>query len=208
MDKPADSAAALQPLLRARWSPRAFDPAPVPAATLRALVEAARWAPSSGNAQPWRFVVATIDGEPEAHARFVACLNEGNRRWAFRAPVLAFACAKRTIERPDRPPRDNAHAWYDVGQAVAHLSVQAMAEGLFVHQMAGFDADRARDACAAPEGVDIVTALAIGRYGDLAALDDDLQLRERAPRVRRPATETAWRGRWGEPARWTADGDR
>lgn len=206
MDKPAITTAPIHAVLRARWSPRAFDPAPLPGATLHTLFEAARWAPSSGNAQPWRFVVATIDGEPEAHARFVACLNEGNRRWAFRAPVLLFACAKRTIERPDRPPRDNAHAWYDLGQAVAHLSVQATAEGLFVHQMAGFDAAAARDAGGVPDGFDVVTAVAIGRYGDAAALDDDLQPREAAPRVRRAADETAWRGRWDGPAGWARDG--
>ena len=203
--KPADTAAPLHPPPRARWSPRAFSPRPVPRAALRTLFEAARWAPSSGNNQPWRFVVATVDGEPEAHARLLACLNEGNRRWAFRAPVLVFACTKLTIERPDRPPRDNAHAWYDLGQAVAHLSVQATADGLFVHQMAGFDAAAARTACGVPDGYAVVTAVAIGYFGDVDDLDEDLRVRERAPRVRRAVGESVWRGRWDDRATWAWD---
>ncbi|MEO8084909.1 MAG: nitroreductase family protein [Ardenticatenales bacterium] len=205
MHNPAPTATPIHPHLRDRWSPRAFDPRPVPDAMLRALFEAARWAPSSANNQPWRFVVARAAAEPEAHAAFVACLNAGNRRWAIRAPVLAFACAKRTVERPDRPPRDNAHAWYDLGQAVAHLSVQATAEGLIVHQMAGFDAAAARAACGVPDGFDVVTAVAIGFAGELEALDEDLREREVAPRVRRPLVETVWRGAWDVHAAWADD---
>lgn len=205
MHNPAPTAAPIHPHLRDRWSPRAFDPRPVPDATLRTVFEAARWAPSSANNQPWRFVVARAAAEPEAHAALVACLNAGNRRWAFRAPVLVFACAKRTVERPDRPPRDNAHAWYDLGQSVAHLSVQATAEGLFVHQMAGFDAAAARAACAVPDGFDVVTAVAIGYFGDVDDLPEDLQVRERASRVRRVAGESVWQGRWDVSATWTWD---
>ena len=104
----------------------------------------------------------------------------------------------------DRNGRANDHAWHDVGQAAAHLSLEAAARGLSVHQMAGFDADRVRELYDVPEGVEPVAALALGRPGDPDELPEDLRERELSPRTRDPLEETVFGGRWGEPAEWLA----
>ena len=140
MNKDAKLAHEIHELLRTRYSPRAFADRPVPAEALRSLFEAARWAPSSRNEQPWRFVVATRE-DRESFDRLAALLDPGNQRWAPRAPVLAIAT---THSRFDETGKTNRHAWYDVGLAVAQLTAQASAAGLAVHQMGGFDGEAAR----------------------------------------------------------------
>jgi len=190
-------------LIRRRWSPRAFADRPVAPDVLRRVLAAARWAPSAYNEQPWRFIVARRE-DPEAFDRLLACLNEGNRRWAQRAPVLMLVLAQRTFSHSGAP---NSHAWYDTGQAVAYLTLQATALGLYVHQMAGILPDEARRRCAIPEDYDVVVALALGYLGDPARLPEDLQARERSPRTRRPLTELVYEGRWGTPARFLTQED-
>src|SRR5882672_9989366 len=137
-EKTAAADAPILDLIKQRWSPRAFDPAPIPRETLHVLFEAARWAPSSNNAQPWRYVVADTE---EAHARAAGVLTGRNPLWAAKAPVLVCVAAQ-TIAEDGKP---NRHAWYDTGQATALLTVQATSMGLFVHQMAGFDGAKARE---------------------------------------------------------------
>lgn len=173
-----------------RWSPRAFDSRAVAEDDLRSLFEAARWAASCYNAQPWRFVYA-VRGEPEFET-VLACLREGNAAWAAKAPVLLIASAKSTHE--DGSP--NGHAAHDLGQAMAMLSIEATARGLHVHQMAGFYPDKARDLLGIPDGFVPMTAAAIGYLGDPATLSERLHERELAPRVRKPVDEIAFRGRW------------
>ena len=163
-------------LLRRRWSPRAFSPQPVPPDTLERLFEAARWAPSSNNEQPWSFVVATSD-QLDDFARLRDCLNEKNALWAGRAPVLMLSVARRHFNRNGQ---ENRHALHDVGQAVANLTFQATAEGLFVHQMAGFSVEKARETLGLPNGQEPVAMIALGFPGDPAALPDDLRARELA----------------------------
>lgn len=182
-------------LVAARHSPRVFAARPVDAATLRSLFEAARWAPSAGNEQPWRFLVATA-AEPEAHHAVAELLEPGNRRWAVAAPVLFLGVAR--LVRGDGG-KANPHARYDLGQALAWLSVEATARGLVLHQMAGFDAERARSVAAVPAEFEVVVAVALGYPGDPAGLPEELRARELAPRSRRSQAELVFGLRWGEP---------
>jgi len=127
-------------LVRRRFSPRAFSERAVPPQTLRSLLEAARWSPSCFNEQPWSFLVAT-HAEPAEFARMLSCLMEKNQLWAKHAPVLMLSVASKTFGHNGKP---NRHAAHDVGTAAAWLTVQATAMGLFVHQMAGIDPEKAR----------------------------------------------------------------
>lgn len=181
-------------VLAERWSPRAFAEREVTPDDLLSLFEAARWAPSSGNSQPWRFLVARRD-DAAGHARLAGLLNERNRRWAPTAPVLAIALAREVDGE-----RIQQHAHYDLGQAVSALLVQATALGLFVHQMAGFDADAARSECSVADGFAPVTAMAIGYLGSVAQLPEDLREREIAPRTREPLMSFVFGATFGEPA--------
>lgn len=192
----------VHPLFRARWSTLAYADEPVEEETLASLLEAARWAASSFNEQPWSFLVARRE-DADAFERMLSTLAEGNRRWAKDAPVLMVSLAKTEFDRNGRP---NDHAWHDVGQAAAHLALEAAARGLSVHQMAGFDAGRVRELYDVPEGVEPVAALAVGHPGDPGDLPEDLRDRELSPRTRRPLAETVFGGRWGEPAEWLAGG--
>ncbi len=192
----AETTYTIHPLLRDRWSPRAFAPQPIPEAQIRSLFEAARWSPSAMNEQPWSFIlVQQQDAEPFAKA--VGTLNEGNAIWAKNAPLLVFAVAHTRWSRNDQP---NAGALYDLGQAVAHLTFQAAELGLWVHQMGGFSKDAARQAFTIPDGFEPVTVLAIGELGDAALLPDGLREREQAPRQRKPLGSFVFDGQWNTSA--------
>jgi nitroreductase len=184
MTRTALTSAPLHPLLAERWSPRGFDASHrLPEQQLTALLEAARWAPSANNAQPWRFVV-THRGEA-AFERLVSALSGNNRRWAGRASALLVALA----ETADETGGPRPYALYDTGQAVAHLVTQAQAEGLSTHQMGGFD----KAAVVAGFGIDPrftpVVVIAVGLRQDEQGLPGDLAEREVAPRHRRPLAE-------------------
>ena len=176
----------LHPLLAERWSPLAFSPEPIPPDVLELLMEAARWAPSCFNEQPWRYLYATID-DAEAHAQLLSCLVPANQEWAQSAPFLAISVAKLTFTRNGKP---NSYGWHDVGQATMSLVAEAMAHGLFAHQMGGILPDRIRELYALPEDYVPVAGLAIGRLGDPAQLSPALQAREASPRTRRPIAHT------------------
>ena len=195
MEKPADTQFPLHDLLTRRWSPRAFSEQPVEPATLLSLLEAARWAPSSSNEQPWRFVVAAKN-QPVEYDRLLTCLLEGNRKWAYRAPVLMLSVARMDFEEDGRP---NRHAFHDVGLATENLLLQATALGLVAHPMAGFDIEKARTELKLPSGYEPVAMTAVGYPGELSVLPDYLQQRELKPRERKPLTEIAFSGQWGRP---------
>ena len=196
MHKPAPVEHPIHDLLRDRWSPRAFSERQVPTEILRSLFEAARWAPSSNNEQPWAFLVATKD-DPEFHARLLSTLVEFNQTWAKHAPVLAIAVSELEFARSGHP---NRNAFYDTGAAVADLTLEATACGLFVHQMAGFDPHKAIELCHIPKGWEPIAAFVIGYPGDPQSLPDTLRERELAPRSRRPLAEFVMSGSWGSPA--------
>jgi nitroreductase len=199
MERLVDARHPILDLLRRRWSPRAFNPnRPVEPGKLRSLMEAARWAPSSNNEQPWHFIVATKDN-PGEFGRVLACLVEKNQSWANHAPALMITVASNVFGRNGKP---NRHAFHDVGQAVANMTVQATALDLFVHQMAGFSPDAARHAFGIPETAEAVTAVAVGYLGDANLLPEDLRQRETAPTTRKPITDFAFEGKWGQTANW------
>jgi len=191
MKKTADTSVPIHPLLAERWSPRAFADADVAPDELTALLEAARWAPSSFNAQPWRFLVAPRS-DAEGFARLGGLLVEGNA-WAKEAPLLLLAAARTRFERNDKP---NRHAYHDVGLALGCLTIQAEALGLRVHMMAGFDVDRARTELGLPDVFDPVTMAAVGRPGEPERLPEKLRDAERAPRSRAPLAEIAFGAGW------------
>lgn len=195
MEKPAQTQFPIHELLKKRWSPRAFDERPVEADTLLSLFEAARWAPSSNNGQPWRFLVAMKENKAE-YDRLFNCLVEANQKWAYRAPVLLLSVAKLQFEDGST----NRHALHDTGMAVENLVIQATAFGLVAHQMAGFLIDRARMDCQIPEGYEPVAVMAIGYPGDPALLPDRLRAREAQPRVRKPLTELVYSAIWEQPS--------
>ena len=194
MEKPADAQYPIHDLIKRRWSPRAFSDRRIEPDTLRSLLEAARWAPSSNNEQPWSFIVATKDNEVE-HGRLVSCLMGGNVPWAQRAPVLMVSVARMSFEDGGEP---NRHAYYDVGQAVASLTMQATVLGLFVHQMAGFYPDKVRELYGVPKEFEPVAAIALGYPGDPENLPEPFKTRELAPRERKPIAEFVLTGGWGK----------
>lgn len=182
-------------LLEKRFSPYAFSTRPVEPEELRQLFEAARSAPSSYNEQPWRFVVATRQ-DHDAFERMLQAIVERNREWARHAPVLVLSVAKLDFSHNDEP---NRHAFYDVGQAAAYLTLQATALGLYVHQMAGFDAGKARQLFNIPEGYEPVAMMAVGYLGDPESMPEPLRRRDRTPRRRKQLDSLAFEGMWGEP---------
>lgn len=188
-------------LLQRRRSPRAFSEQPVEPEKLVSLFEAARWSPSSANEQPWNFIVATKD-DHEINSRLFECLSERNRQWAHRAPVLVLVVARLHYGTTGTP---NKHAWYDVGQSVAHLTVQATALGLSVHQMGGFNTEKARELFSIPDGFAPVIILAIGYADTPDALPHDLREREEAPRTRKPLESFVFTDVWGKPSRHISD---
>jgi len=184
MRKTASTTVPVHPLLAERWSPRGFDQGhELGDVDLAALLEAARWAPSAGNSQPWRFLV-TRRGEP-GHDRLFAALAPGNQAWAGAASALILVAA-RTVGDDGRP---QPWALYDTGQGVAALVTQAQADGLSVHQMGGFDTDAVRAGFGLPDSLTPIVVLAIGRRDGRAGLPEPLAARETAPRTRRPLSD-------------------
>jgi nitroreductase len=196
MSKPAVTDHPVHELIRERWSPRAFADKAVPAEILRSLFEAARWAPSSSNEQPWAFIVATKD-DHAAHAKLVSTLVEFNQAWAKHAPVVVIAVSELAFAHSGHP---NRNAFYDTGAAVAHLTAEATARSLFVHQMAGFDPHKAIELFSIPSGWEPIAAFVIGYPGDPQSLPESLRERELAPRTRKPLAEFVMSGSWGQPA--------
>jgi nitroreductase len=179
-----------------RWSPRAFGDKTVAADTLLSIFEAARWAPSSSNEQPWAYIVARKE-DGEAFERLVSVLVPGNSSWAKNAPVLALAVAELAFAKSGSP---NRNAQYDVGAASAWLTVEATSRGLFVHQMAGFDAEKAREVFEIPAEWEPIAAMAIGYPGDPESLPQPLRDREVAPRTRKALSTFVMSGKWGQKA--------
>ncbi|MBF85334.1 MAG: nitroreductase [Acidobacteria bacterium] len=180
-------------LLRRRWSPRAFADREISGSTMSSLLEAARWAPSCFNEQPWSFVLAHR-GDVVAFDRLLTCLAGVNQVWARRAAALMITVAKLAFDRNEKP---NRHAFHDVGLAMENFSIQATAMGIAVHQMGGFDVARSKDVLGIPDGHEPVTAVAVGYPGDPETLDKKTRTSELAVRIRRPIAEFAFAGGWG-----------
>ena len=195
-EKKASTDSPISELIAERWSPYAFDNRPVPEVDLRSLFEAARWAPSSYNEQPWSYIVATRDN-PEQFQHLLSCLVEVNQVWAKAAPVLALGVVSLRLARN---AKDNRAAVHDLGLASGNLVLEATAQGLSVHQMIGILPDRARELYGIPEGYEAWTGMAIGYRGDPTSLPGPLRDRERTPRQRKPLREFVFNGKWGTPS--------
>ncbi len=195
-DKKASTDYPIHELLAERWSPYGFEDRPVAQADLRSLFEAARWAASSYNEQPWSFFVATKEN-PEEFARLLSCLVEGNQGWAKAAPVLVLGVVSLNFSRNNK---DNRAAVHDLGLAAGNLLVEATARGLCVHQMIGILPDKAREVYQIPGNADAWTAMANAYKGDPAKLPDVLKERDLAPRQRKPLSQFVFTGKWGQPS--------
>ncbi len=203
MGKIAQTQHPIHDLLKHRWSSLAFSNRSVEPEKLCCLLEAARWAPSSYNEQPWSFIVATQEDQTE-YNRLLNCLVETNRQWAAQAPVLILSVAKHHFEGNGQP---NRHAFHDVGLAVENLVTQAVALDLFVHQMAGFQVEKARELFSIPEGYEPVAAIAVGYLGNPQSLSESLRQRQLAPRTRKPLAEFVFTGSWGQTSPLVASQD-
>ncbi len=183
-ERVAETDAPILDILAGRWSTRLYDAtAPIDEDALASALEAARWAPSAFNAQPWRFIVARRG--TDAHARVVAALTEFNQAWAASASALiVFVAATETDGKPV------ATALYDLGQAAAHFTVQAHADGLFTHQMTGFDPAAVSAAFSLPASQVPFTIMSVGVLGAIDDAPAPVAERERSPRTRRPVSES------------------
>jgi nitroreductase len=180
-------------VIRNRWSPAIYSPQPVEPEKLLSILEAARWAPSSFNAQPWSFLVARKE-EPGEFARMLSCLVPGNVVWAQHVPVLMISVARLKFEHNGSP---NRHAFHDTGIATGYLMLEAVSLGLLAHGMAGFDPEKARELYGIPEGHEAVAAIGLGYPGDESGAPEELRTRNQR-RPRRTLDQFVFAGRWGQ----------
>lgn len=191
--KHAQTAIPIHDLIGNRWSPRAFADRPVSGDDLVAVLEAARWAASSNNMQPWRYIVAT-KADAGAYQRMLECLVPGNQEWAQAAPVLMISLAD--LKRPNG--EENRHAFHDTGAASAQMTAEATARGLVIHQMGGIDREKIRHVYAVPADHDAVAGIALGYQGEPESLPEGRCEAESAPRSRKPLSEIVFSGSFGK----------
>lgn len=186
----------IDPLFTNRWSPRSFTGEEVPLEVLHTLLEAARWAPSASNAQPWRFLVSR---HGDAHwAKFTALLNGRNARWATRASALVLIVSATEIERGGVRGPNNSHS-FDSGAAWANFAHQATLLGWHTHGIGGYDRELARETLKIPADFALEALVALGRQGPLDTLDEDFHAQE-SPNARKPLAEIVFAGEFGTPA--------
>ncbi len=193
MTKQATPDHPIHELVADRWSPYVFADKDVSDDDLRSIFEAVRWAASSYNEQPWRYIVAKRR-DADAFAKLLTCLVEPNQAWAKKASVLALGVISESFELNGKP---NAAAEHDLGLASGSLTFEATARGLSVHQMIGILPAIARDAYRIPEGFRALTALAIGYAGDPDQADGELGDRDKGTRSRKPLPEIVFGDAWG-----------
>lgn len=196
MENPAPVARPIHEVLARRWSARAIDPSkPVARDVVLSLLEAARWAPSSSNEQPWRFLVFD-ESVPELRDKARQILTGNNLLWAVKAPVLILTAASESFARNGKP---NRHAHHDAGAATENLMLEALSRGLVAHPMAGYEQEKAKALFAIPDGFTSMAMIAIGHPAPVDTLPEPLRERETQPRVRKPVAEIAFAGTWGAP---------
>ena len=196
-DKQAHPNVPIHELIASRWSPYCFSTKPVAAADLHAIVEAARWAPSSYNEQPWRYILAQ-SSDRVAYEKLLSCLVDGNQAWAKYAPVLTIGVVVTMFARNGKP---NRAAQHDVGLAAGNICAEATARGLYVHQMIGIVPERVRELYGVPAEAEPLTAIAIGYRGDGAEMPEAMRELDGKPRTRRPVEEFVFAGTWQQPAK-------
>ncbi|MDA7977204.1 MAG: nitroreductase family protein [Pirellulales bacterium] len=198
MTKTANTDHPILDLHARRYSPYAYSDQPVTDVELQSLFEAARWAPSSYNEQPW-FYIAARKEDAQQHEQVLSCLVDGNQAWASHVPVLVLGCYCRHFTRNGNP---NKCAQHDLGLASMALTVEATHRNLFVHQMAGILPDKAREIFQIPDDYEALTGLAIGHLGDGTDLPEAIRSRDSGERGRKPQSEFVFGGTWGQAAPW------
>ncbi len=183
---------AILDVLSQRWSPRAFAPRAIEAGELSALFEAARWAPSCYNDQPWSFLVTRRDTDA-SYQQLLSCLMAANQAWAATAPVLVLNTVRKNFSHNGKP---NRWAFYDLGLAVGNLLSEATHRGLLVHQMAGFDVELAQRTLGLPDDHEAVAVMAIGYLGDPASLPAGVEEKSPATRERKARSTFVFGGQW------------
>lgn len=197
MNNPAPTEHPVLEEIKHRWSPRAFADKPVEPDKLKSLFEAARWAASAFNEQPWRFIVATKD-DPAGYEKALGCLVEANQAWAKHAPVLVLTVSASTFKKNGK---DNRVALHDLGQAAAHLGIEATRQGLVIHQMAGVELDKVRKTYNVPDGFEPQTAIAIGYPGEADSLPEGwMRDAEQAERSRAAFDAFVFGDEWDKPS--------
>lgn len=192
MSKLAKTSVKINPLLARRWSPRAFLDEQISDELILKMLEAARWAPSASNIQPWQFFVGKkTDG---SYQKIFETLVEFNQMWAKFASVLILICGNKT----GKGGAANETFQYDVGQAVAHLSIQAMSENIYVHQMSGFSKDKAKELFQLPDQIEPLSVVAMGYLGNPDILHSRMQVSEKAGRERKSLNDFVFQNKFGE----------
>ncbi|NER06095.1 MAG: nitroreductase family protein [Okeania sp. SIO3C4] len=190
-DKPEpDVLNEIHPLIRRRWSPRGFSDKPITEDIAMSLFEAARWAPSSYNEQPWRFIYAMKNDE-EAFQKLCSCLVPGNVEWAKNAPMLVLAVAKKTYSHNGKHYR---HSMHDLGLALGNFTVEATSRDLYLRQMGGFVVDKSREVFEIPNDYEPATMVAVGYLGSVESLTDNFVKTEYKQQVRKPIEELVFNG--------------
>jgi nitroreductase len=193
----------IRALILRRWSPRRFEEGrPLSRQTLLELFEAARWAPSCYNEQPWRYIVCDRFNDPQAWNAALQCLVEGNRKWASGASLLLIATAATHFAGRNEP---NRWAHYDTGAASENLCLRAVELGVAIHQMGGFDVARVRALFDVPSTYDPLSMMALGYPAADTPVDEKTAARLQASRTRRALSEIVYSGRWLQPLPESAD---
>ena len=192
IEKKSNTTYPIHEILENRWSPRAFDGRKIEKQKIQRMFEAARWSPSASNEQPWNFIIG--EQGDETFKQIFETLVEFNQLWVKTAPLAGITVGQKNTSK-NKP---NDWFWFDVGQAMAHLSFQATHEGLFVHQMAGFDREKANEIFSIPKGFEAISAFAIGDMGDYKELHPNLQKIETQERERKNMESFVFSNKFGE----------
>ncbi len=196
LERKAPTSVPIHDLIVRRWSSRAFDAnRPVSRQELTVLLEAARWAPSCNGDEPWRYLIWDRGRDPGGWQKAFDCLSENNRKWVKNVPMLLLSCAGSAFAATGKPNRWTQH---DTGAASCSLALQAAAMGLMVHQMGGFDADKARAAFSIPADYTPMAMIAVGYQTTPDVLDEETKEKEMRPRARKPVAERFFEGGWGQ----------
>lgn len=191
---PAPTVFSVLEVIKKRWSPRALQSTPLKQGDICSILEAGHWAASAFNEQPWRIVMGDTTYAPETHALLRQIMVPFNDSWAGKAPLLMLTVAKTRYTHTGEP---NAHAWHDVGQMVAQMVLQATSLGIYAHQMAGIDPEKAYELLGIPRGeFEPVTMIAFGYVASPNTLPEQLRERETAPRMRKPLQEVVFSRHW------------
>ena len=198
-ERKAITSVPIHDLLARRWSPRAYDLSrPVPREQLTVLLEAARWAPSCNGDEPTRHLIWDRTRDPEGWQKAFDCLSDNNRKWVKNVPLLMLSCAGSIFGHTGKPNRWSQH---DTGASSLSLALQAVALGLIVHQMGGFDVEKARAAFSIPAEYTPMAMIAVGYQAQPDILDEETKAKELKPRARKPIAERFFEGGWGNPVK-------